>query len=97
VTDPRKLIQEARELDAKATKGPWTPYRCHHVYDANESCEVRGFGTSGVAVTIFGDGARDECHHIVGTADAAFIAHSRTLLVELADALEKALEGSDVD
>ena len=82
--DPRKLIQEANELDRVATKGPWY-FQCDEGNTYERVCD----GPNDDALVI-ADTFQNTSEH-----DGPFIARSRTLLVELADALEKALEGND--
>src|SRR5678815_1719334 len=76
--DARKLIAEARELDAKATKPPWEPD-----YE-NE----RGPEYIAGPVHVYANW-HDMGGQAQADADRNFCRRSRTLLVELADALER--------
>ena len=81
-----ELVAEARKLDAEATKGPWTysqeaanEYWFGNGYFQINPCNipVGGFDQWGKPLPI-------------ATGNAAFIARARTLLPQLAEALEKA-------
>ena len=89
MTDPKALIEEARKLDAKATQGPWETCSWGD-YSADFDCiprevYVEGADTESLPTVALIVSA--ECVY-----DAALIARSRTLLGELADALEEALD-----
>lgn len=84
VTTNADLLQEARKLDAEATPGPWRQHdspslRWVIVGDAETSVALCGnvAGEQGI-----GD-------YRIALTNAAFIARSRTLLPQLADALER--------
>jgi len=84
VTDPRKLIAEVRELDRVASKGPWhfrkdEANTFEHVCDGNPDDPSEAF----VIADTF------QSHE---DGDGPFIARSRTILVELADALERVVK-----
>ena len=91
VSDARKLIQEVRELDAKAFPGPWRECgansgdcKCGLIWETNVGQSVVCTTTVDAGDWQFNDDTK--------RANERFICRSRTLLVELADALEKALE-----
>src|SRR3990167_1320717 len=75
MTTTAALLAEAKRLDAAATKGPWT---------ASEYLDDGRIGiltdSNGIVVALRSGVATKQ--------DAAFIARSRTLLPQLADALE---------
>jgi DNA-dependent RNA polymerase auxiliary subunit epsilon len=75
------LIAEVRELDAKATPGPWQPAFPgidDSIHDPVVSLEEKGGPWMEYQVLA------------IKQDDVTFIARSRTLLVQLADALERA-------
>jgi hypothetical protein len=96
-SDPKALIEEAMRLGAEATPGPWkagrsdmTSYELEggpfkNVYAADERGGVHHV-TGETLPYVVARGEGDECH-----ANATLIARARTLLPELADALEAAL------
>jgi hypothetical protein len=83
------LVSEARALDAAATPGPWEHDGSTIIAPSVDSHDWRGFPHEVISACTSEDAA-DVC---LTKEDAAFIARSRTLLVELADALERAEKG----
>ena len=95
MTDTKKLIAEARALDAAATPGPWGDddgnVFCRPLAAArHEACvakvEGRPYEADHLAFDAFV--CTTEQRHPESDADAAFIARARTLMMELAVALE---------
>ena len=87
-TSNADLIAEARALDAEATKGPW---RVEHDNPDPEVGSVERIEPDIVSASEWeGRGGASGASLNVSVADAAFIARSRTLLPQLADALEAA-------
>lgn len=83
--------QALRELCAKATPGPWSVYRCSFAGEYGDGSNVPACGISTPERgrgDVFCDAAYDECHHIIETPDADFIAASRTALPTLLDRVE---------
>lgn len=83
------LIAEARALDAAASPAPWLESEADD-FAGGDSCGgiYSAAGTRGEIVTTDGG------YYGPKRADANFIMRSRTLLVELADALERARQGA---
>lgn len=78
---PTELIAEARELDRRATPGPW-------VYNVTElSIDTQGENSAVVYALTDGQGYPMVSVH---DNDAQFIVRSRTLIPALCDALEQA-------
>lgn len=85
----KRLAEQALADDERATPGPWTTYRCREGYiDANDACGVRSPANRDpdYGADVFQDASGDECHHIVGRADADLIAAARTREPQLARA-----------
>lgn len=81
MTPTEKLIAEARELDRRATPGPW-------VYNVTElSIDTQGENSAVVYALTDGQGYPMVSVH---DNDAQFIVRSRTLIPALCDALEQA-------
>lgn len=90
MTPTEKLIAEARELDRRATPGPWV--QSGGGYDVcAKGVPAASDPDSRLCVARCMEGSSREYYTAYQTAcnDAAFIAQSRTLIPALCDALEQ--------
>ncbi len=91
--DTKALIAEARRLDSEATPGPWDARTVSYEEEGDRTIIQRVGITDGAHPEDFLFDVRSlwspEDEPVQPLADARYIARSRTLLVQLADALER--------